>query len=127
MTVKPHEELVYKKKNKNLMGNHPCDPKRNRCQSKVSIQKIFLLDKALDSGPERFYHMVFFQVIKLIDDSSRQNSYNSAENNAVYFKIEDKFTERFILIEEKKSRYIQGKCMECRNKKTGTYQKTHEL
>jgi hypothetical protein len=71
--------------------------------------------------------MVFFQVIKLIDDSSRQNSYNSAENNAVYFKIEDKFTERFILIEEKKSRYIQGKCMECRNKKTGTYQKTHEL
>jgi len=46
--------------------------------------------------------MVFFKIVKLIDDSARQNGEHRAENNAVDLKIKYEFPEIFVLVKEEK-------------------------
>jgi len=127
MAVKPHKKLIDKEKGKNFMRNHPCYPKRNGSKGKVSVQKVFLLDKALNPGSEWFSHMIFFQIIKLVNNSTGQNRDYGTENNTVDFKIEDKFSKGFILVEKEKRRNIQGKGKKGSYEKTGTDKKAHEL
>jgi hypothetical protein len=71
--------------------------------------------------------MIFLQVIELIDNTACQNGKNSTKNNPMYFEIEDKFSERFILVEQEKSRNIESKCQESSYKKTCSEEKAHEL
>jgi len=127
MAVEPHKKLIDHKKQENIMGNHPCHTQRDSAQPQVSIQKIFLLDKALNPCSERFYDVIFFQIIKLINNSSRQNGKNRAKDNAVNFKIEYKIPETFLLVEEEKGRNIQGKGKQSGYKEPCSEQKAHEL
>ena len=86
-----------------------------------------MLDKALNPRSERLYNMIFFKIIKLIDDSSRQNGKNRTKNNAVNFKIKNKFPESFILIKKEKRRNIQCKSEQNSNKKASPQKKAHKL
>ena len=106
MTVKPHKKLVNNKENKNSVGDKTCHTQRNYTQRQIRIQEIFLLDKALNSGSERLYKMVFFKIVKLIDNSTRKYGKNGTKNNPMNFKIEYKISERFFLIKQEKCRNI---------------------
>ena len=106
MTVKPHEKLVDNKKNKNSVRDETCNSQRNNSESKVNIQEIFLFNKALNPCSERFDNMIFFKIIKLINDSTGKYGKNGTENDPVNFKIKNKISERFFLIKKEKCRNV---------------------
>src|SRR5690606_10794120 len=112
MAVKPHQELVQQIKKKNPIGNKKCNAQGNGIQNNISIQKIFLFQETLKPCPKRFDEMVFFHIIKLIDNSSCKNTEYSTENNPVNPEIKYKLTQIFFLIEQKKSGNIQCKSEE---------------
>lgn len=109
------------------MGNHPGYAQRNNTQSQVSVQKVLLFYKALDSCSERLNDMVFFQIIELVDDSSGKNSEYGTENNTVNFKIKDEFSERFILIKQEESGNIECKSKQQSHRNPRSQKKSHEL
>lgn len=106
MTVKPHKKLVNNKENKDSVRYKTCNSQRNYSEGEVSIEKILLLNKALNSCSERFYDMIFFKIVELIDDSAGKYGQNGTENNPVNFKIEDEISKRLLLIEQEKCRNI---------------------
>src|SRR5690606_15814489 len=112
MAVKPHQELVQQIKKKNPIGNKKSNAQRNGVQNNIGVQKIFLFQETLKPCPKGFDEMIFFHIIKLIDNSSRKNTEYSTENNPVNPEIKYKLTQIFFLIEQEKRRNIECKSEE---------------
>ena len=74
MAVKPHQELINEKKNKNPGREQICNSQRNRIERNIRVQKIFLFQKALQPCSEGFLQAVFLQIVKLVNDAARRNT-----------------------------------------------------
>lgn len=81
----------------------------------------------MQPGSERFRQLVFFSVVKLVDDSARQNTEHGAENDPVNLEIENEISDALLLVKKKKCGNVECECQQQSHENPCSQKETNDL